>query len=186
MEQGWAAIIAACLGAFFWTFLEYMIHRYMGHDRRFRKTPFGIEHVRHHIEGNYFAPNWKKVLAALIVTLFLIGPAILIAGNVAGPAFVAGLISFYSVYEIAHRRRHTHAPTGPYARWARRHHFYHHFVDGRANHGVTSPIWDIVFGTYRKPGMIKVPRQLCMTWLLDPDTGEVRSIYADTYSIRTR
>ncbi len=37
----------------------------------------------------------------------------------------------------------------------RRHHFHHHFVDGRANHGVTTPLWDFAFGTCQKPTTIK-------------------------------
>ena len=73
-------IAAAACGVLTWTLLEYLIHRWMGHDRRFRRTPFGVEHVRHHIEGNYFAPTWKKLVAAAIAAAVLCGPAIAIAG----------------------------------------------------------------------------------------------------------
>jgi len=47
--------VAGVSGILTWTLLEYLIHRWGGHDRRFRRTPFGKEHVRHHIEGDYFA-----------------------------------------------------------------------------------------------------------------------------------
>ncbi len=173
------------LGVLSWTLLEYVIHRWMGHDRRFRRTPFGVEHVRHHAEGNYFAPTWKKVLIALGVVVVLSLPAIAFAGA-AGAAYVAGLIGFYGVYEVIHRREHTHEGFGAYGRWARRHHFYHHFVDGRMNHGVTSPIWDVVFGTYRKPDIIKVPKRLCMAWLLDPRTGLVATKHAATFVLASK
>jgi len=179
-------IVSALLGVLTWTFLEYVIHRWMGHDRRFHKTPFGREHVRHHIEGDYFAPTWKKLLVAAALTALLVGPAMLLAGAAAGIAYVAGLMVFYGVYEVSHRREHTHPGFGPYGRWARRHHFHHHFVDGRSNHGVTSPLWDVVFGTYQKVGTIKVPPQLCMTWLRDPATGDVRPEFAATFALRTR
>ena len=38
----------------------YVIHRWLGHDPRFRPNLLAAEHVRHHGEGNYFAPssNW--------------------------------------------------------------------------------------------------------------------------------
>jgi sterol desaturase/sphingolipid hydroxylase (fatty acid hydroxylase superfamily) len=158
-------VMGGLLGVLTWTLLEYLIHRWMGHDRRLRKTPFGVEHTRHHSEGDYFAPSWKKLLIALTFTGVLCVPAVAVAG-VAGAAYVVGLIGFYGMYEVLHRREHTHAGIGPYARWARRHHFYHHFVDPRMNHGVTSPIWDLVFGTYRRPeSVIKVPAKLCMRWL---------------------
>ena len=177
-------VVATAAGVATWTLLEYLIHRWMGHDRRFRRSPFGVEHVRHHIEGNYFAPTWKKLIAAAITAAILIGPAILVAGATAGAAYVLGLVTFYGMYEILHRREHTHAGIGPYGRWARRHHFHHHFVDGRRNHGVTTPIWDFVFGTYEKPTVIRVPTKLCMAWLRDPVTGDVRAEHAETYQLR--
>ena len=175
--------LAALAGVFSWTFLEYVIHRWLGHDTRFRRTPFGVEHVRHHIEGNYFAPTWKKLLIAPVAAAILAVPATLLAGAALGAAYVAGLIGFYGVYEVLHRLEHVSPGLGPYGRWARRHHFTHHFVDARVNHGVTSPIWDVVFGTYRKVDVIPVPAKLCMAWLRDPETGEVRAGLGKTYVI---
>lgn len=166
-----------------WSILEYFIHRFMGHKRRFRATPFGKEHSRHHIEGNYFAPTNKKVVTTAIITLLVLPAAIAATNTVIGCSYLAGLLLFYATYEVLHRRLHTHAGIGPYARWARRHHFHHHFVDARVNHGVTSPLWDIVFGTYRRPSTIKVPARLCMPWLVDPATGNVIESYASTFQI---
>lgn len=177
-------IVAFTLGVLTWSLLEYMIHRWMGHGRRFRGNPFGVEHIRHHIEGNYFAPTWKKLGVATIFAGLLIGPAILVAGLALGTAYVAGLITFYAIYEWLHRREHTHAGIGPYGRFVRRHHFHHHFVDGRKNHGVTTPIWDFVFGTYEAPTVIRVPAKLCMAWLRDPHTGDIRAEHARTYQLR--
>jgi sterol desaturase/sphingolipid hydroxylase (fatty acid hydroxylase superfamily) len=167
-------VIAAVLGVLTWTLLEYAMHRWLGH--KFKRNPFGVEHVRHHVEGNYFAPSWKKVIFAALIATGL--------GLTVGLAFAAGLIGTYAAYEVLHRLEHTHAGIGPYGRWARRHHFHHHFVDGRKNHGVTSPIWDFVFGTYEAPSMIRVPRKLCMPWLLDPTTGDIRATHSSTYQLR--
>ena len=57
-------IIAALLGVLTWSLMEYLIHRFLGHEVKTRPNPFATEHVRHHSEGNYFAHWWKKVLAA--------------------------------------------------------------------------------------------------------------------------
>ena len=176
-------IAAAAAGIATWTALEYLIHRWGGHDRRFRRSPFGVEHIRHHVEGDYFAATWKKLVAAVVVASVLCVPAIAIAGIPIGLAYVAGLISFYGMYELLHRREHTHPGVGPYGRWARRHHFYHHFVDGRTNFGVTTPLWDLAFGTYRRPAIIKVPPRLCMAWLRDPATGAIHPEHAATYQL---
>lgn len=177
-------LLAVILGVLTWTFLEYVIHGWMGHDRRFKKTPFGIEHIRHHVEGNYFAPTYKKFIAAAITAPVVGAPAIAVAGWTNGVLYTAGMLAFYSLYEVLHRREHTHAGFGAYGRFVRRHHFHHHFVDGRKNHGVTTPLWDLVFGTYQHPSQIKVPRKLCMQWLIDPATGDVRAAHAHTYSLR--
>lgn len=173
---------AAAGGALAWTFLEYVIHRWLGHDGRFRGNPFGVEHVRHHAEGNYFAPTAKKLMVAAVVAVVLGLPAALLGGEV-GVAGLAGLLVAYGGYEVFHRREHTHPGIGRYGRWARAHHFHHHFVDPRTNHGVTTPLWDLVFGTYRPAALIPVPRRLAMPWLLDGD-GALRAEHADRYALR--
>jgi sterol desaturase/sphingolipid hydroxylase (fatty acid hydroxylase superfamily) len=176
-----SASLAALTGVLSWSFLEYMIHRFLGHDPRTRPNPFATEHVRHHIEGGYFAPSWKKALTATIAAAVLVWPATAIAGSTIGLSFVAGFVLAYVSYELMHRREHTHPGSGVYSHWARRHHFHHHFGDPKSNLGVTSPIWDWVFGTYQKPAIIRVPRKLAMVWLVDPETCEARVEHAAHY-----
>ena len=184
--------LAFVLGCFTWSFLEYVIHRWMGHDKRLRGNIFDREHTRHHVEGDYFAPWWKKGLAAIAFLSLSAGPAI--AGDPeattrsmmslwTGLAWAIGLVSFYLFYEVLHRLLHVHAGFSGYGRWARRHHFYHHFVDARYNHGVTSPIWDHVFGTYRTIEVITVPKKLMMPWLGDPETG-VKPEFQGTFALK--
>lgn len=179
-----SVIASALAGVTLWSFLEYVIHRWLGHKHV--KNPFGAEHVRHHARGNYFAPSWKKALVAIGVIALLIAPAIAALGRGPGVAFVLGFVGFYVTYEVVHRLEHVHPGLGPYGRWARRHHFTHHFVDARVNHGVTSPVWDLVFGTYRAPGVIVVPPKLRPHWLLDPETNEVRAEWRDTFVLGGR
>jgi len=181
-----AVPLALLMGAVTWSFLEYCIHRWLGHGRRLRGNLFGQEHTRHHSQGDYFAPSHKKALAALGLLTVVLPPSVFFAGPLVGGTYAGGLVAFYLYYEVLHRREHTHAGIGPYGRWARRHHFYHHFVDPSANHGVTSPVWDFVFGTYRAPGVIPVPAKLKMQWLTDPDSGEVRAPFAAWYTLRGR
>jgi sterol desaturase/sphingolipid hydroxylase (fatty acid hydroxylase superfamily) len=170
------------IGVFSWTFAEYAIHNWVGHLGRGRNE-FSREHLAHHRDGNYFASAGKKALMASTVLVFLVPLSILAAGWVLGVAFSVGFIGTYVGYEVLHRRCHTHAPVGPYGRWVRRHHFYHHFSTPKLNHGVTSPLWDVVFRTYRAPGQIRVPERHAMTWLVDPETGEVWDRYARDYVI---
>jgi sterol desaturase/sphingolipid hydroxylase (fatty acid hydroxylase superfamily) len=89
----------------------------------------------------------------------------------------------YLVYEYVHYLNHVEPPKTLYGRWARKHHFLHHFEDAKSNHGVTSPLWDLVFGTYRRLPKIRVPKRFEMRWLLD-ENAEIRGEYRDDYVLR--
>lgn len=174
-------LLAVFAGVLTWSLLEYLIHRFLGHEPKTRPNPFAAEHIRHHSEGDYFAPSWKKALAAALFFAVLLWPVTAALGRALGLAYLGGLLGFYAVYEVLHRRQHTSAGYGAYGRWARRHHFAHHYSDTRYNHGVTSPLWDLVFRTWRPVETIRVPRKFLMPWLKDPATGEVRAEYADRF-----
>ena len=179
-------LFAALAGAFTWTLLEYVIHRWLGHHRSLVGNPFGVEHTAHHSKGNYFAPTWKKIGVAVLIAALLIVPATYLLGLQEGAAYVLGLMAFYGYYELLHRMEHVHAGIGAYGRWARKHHFYHHFHDPSMNHGVTSPIWDVVFGTLVRADVIEVPPKLAMAWLVDPSTGALRPEFEGSYKIRAK
>jgi hypothetical protein len=49
-----------------------------------------------------------------------------------------------------------------------------------ANHGVSTPVWDHVFGTHQSPERVRVPRRLALPWLVD-DQGALRAEFADDY-----
>ena len=178
--------IAILLGIFSWSLTEYCVHRWLGHDKRFSGNMFEAEHTAHHARGNYFSATWKKVVSAGGVVAVIIGPAILIAGVPLGISYVLGFVGFYLYYEWYHHREHVSAGYGPLARYLRKHHFHHHFHNPRCNHGVTSPLWDIVFRTYDKPGVIRVPPKLQMQWLCDPETEDVWEHLKGDYSLRKR
>jgi sterol desaturase/sphingolipid hydroxylase (fatty acid hydroxylase superfamily) len=170
-------------GVVTWSLLEYFIHRFLGHEPKLRPNLFATEHIRHHSEGNYFAEWWKKLLAAAAFVALVSWPVIALMGATSGLAYLSGLMGFYAFYEVLHRREHTCAGFGAYGRWARGHHFAHHYSDTRFNHGVTSPLWDVVFRTYRPVQTIRVPRKFVMPWLKDPLTGEVRADFADRFVV---
>lgn len=179
-------LVAVLLGVLSWSLLEYTIHRFAGHGRHARKNPFGVEHTAHHSRGDYFAPWWKKALSAGLFMAVVAPLAVALAGLGPGLAYAGGLVGFYLAYEALHRLLHVWRGVGPYARWARRHHFHHHFHDPATNHGVTSPLWDIVFGTWRRPEKVVVPPKLAMRWLRDPATGDVWPELAHDYALRVR
>ncbi len=172
------------LGAFFWTFAEYAIHNWAGHKGR-GKNEFSREHMTHHRKKGYFSPAFKKIQAALAAVVVVGIPSVLLVGPVLGSAFTTGFILMWMGYEYVHRICHTDAPTTAYGRWARKSHFLHHFMYANSNFGVTTPLWDFVFRTYRKPEVVRVPTSRVMVWLLDED-GEVKPEYANDYRVLKR
>ena len=108
--------------------------------------------------------------------------AVAAKGATLGISFSAGFIAMYLLYEVLHRRAHTHAPKGTYGLWLRRNHFAHHFVDPRRAQGVTTPIWDRVFGTRLSVDKVPVPRRLAMSWLVAAG-GEIWPAYTNDYEL---
>ncbi len=168
-------------GAALWTLLEWAIHNGLGHHGKGR-NPFGKEHLRHHATTDYFAPPWRKALVALIVAGGIWALLQLALPALGAAVMTAGLLAAYVGYEVIHLRCHTRPPQGRYGRWVRRHHFHHHFQNPRVNHGVSTPIWDLVFGTYVPvTGPVTIPRRAAVPWLIDPETGDVRPRFAADY-----
>ena len=174
---------AAVFGALVWSFAEYAIHNWLGHKHP--RNAFGKEHTDHHRIGDYFAPTSHKAVTAGVIILPLVALLAWLAGTI-GIAAIVGFTLAYVGYELLHRRCHTHPPISAYGRWARKHHFAHHFMYARSNFGVTSPIWDIVFRTHRPVSRVRVPRQKLMDWLVDTETGDIRPEHAEDYELLRR
>ncbi len=174
-----AIVIAVAIGALGWTLLEYVLHRFVFHAAT-AVGPGAKEHRKHHVQVDYFAPWWQKAMAAVAAMLILLPLLSYIAGLALGAACTLGFIGMYLLYEVLHRRAHTHPPRHRYGRWRRKHHFAHHFADPRLAQGVTTPLWDIVFGTQLTVDRVRVPRRLAMRWLVDQD-GEIQAAYAGDY-----
>ena len=175
-------LVALALGALGWSFTEYVLHRFDGHGMKGRTT-FSREHLAHHADPAYFAPwSLKFRLAALVVG----GLGAVLATLFGAPGFTGavGFTAGWLGYEWLHRRLHTHGPLNAYGRWARRHHFHHHFNDPKRNHGVTSPVWDWVFGTLAEVDVVRVPRRHAPVWLVDG--GELVAAHTADYVLRGR
>ncbi len=182
---------AFAAGAAGWTFAEYALHRWLGHSKATKQKSsgkgsllsgdFGPEHRTHHADTTYFAPTSRKLKAAAMLVPVLGAGASLVVGPRRGISFALGFASCYAGYELVHRRIHTHAPRGPYGRWTRRHHLAHHF-NAKINHGVTTPVWDFVFGTYQPPGKVRVPSRIVQHWMIDSE-GKLKPEFAADYEL---
>ncbi len=130
-------------GMFFWTFLEYAIHRFVLHNG----MVFSKDHEEHHAAPKALigTPTW---LTLLIMVFGIYLPAISALGVGLGLIFGFGVTFGYLVYSFAHFSLHqwNFADEGIFYRWKRLH-ALHHFAGSDGNFGVTSSFWDHVFGT---------------------------------------
>lgn len=150
----WFAWFAA--GWFTWTLAEYVLHRFGMHALR-GKGIASREHLNHH--AGIIAPWTTDALSWVGVLVLGAG-----FGTWVAPLHGAGWVFGYGFYYLHHYFSHRRAPSGPYTRWLRRHHFHHHFGHPNVNHGVTWSLWDHVFGTYEAPPeRVKVPRRMAVT-----------------------
>ncbi len=169
-------------GFFIWGFAEYVLHRFAMHELKGRGM-MSREHLEHHVRGAWTFSSihllsWAGMLLVGFVLWFPMGWAVVSAAF--GLSVAIGWSVGYFFYEFNHAAAHLWGPSGPYTSWLRRHHFHHHFGHPMANHGVSWPIWDVVFGTVERPVLVRVPRRLAPAWLVDDD-GEIRGEYAGDY-----
>jgi sterol desaturase/sphingolipid hydroxylase (fatty acid hydroxylase superfamily) len=143
-----AGVAEGLVGVALWSLAEYVLHRFDMHGRSTRGAT-AREHRTHHATLDVPALTAGTWVGAAIVA-----GALAIGGY---PWAGAGWMSAYIAYELLHRHMHSGerggdaGPLGRYHRWTRAHHLHHHVVDARSDYGVTSPVWDVVFRTYRRP-----------------------------------
>jgi sterol desaturase/sphingolipid hydroxylase (fatty acid hydroxylase superfamily) len=172
-------------GVVVWTLLEYFLHRFAFHQRVFGAL-VAKEHILHHAKVDYFAPPWIKVALAVPILGGIVALATLALGLSLGTSIPIGTLAGYAFYEVLHRRLHVAPPRGAYGRWARRHHLLHHFGRSDMNHGVTSPVWDIVFRTQAPRETVKVPKRFVQKfpWLLEEgSTSAIGEAFASDYRL---
>jgi dihydroceramide fatty acyl 2-hydroxylase len=149
------AALSWLLGVAFWTWLEYMVHRYILHGvfpdgprlQHVLHRLFDHLHVKHHErpwDGNHINGTIKDTAPFLIPAFLLalaLPPQTLLA-------FLCGLTQAYVAEEWVHYSVHFHHFDNRYFRYIRRHHLYHHSQRGReVGFGLTSGAWDVVFDT---------------------------------------
>ena len=139
-------------GAFFFTFLEYILHRYLFHMNTDTETRKKIQYNIHGLHHDY--PKDKDrlampLLASITLAVFLYTVFYLIMGiNTYG--FLAGVMVGYSTYLLVHYVVHAYPPPKNFLKELWIHHSMHHYKEGDHAFGVSSPLWDIVFGTMPK------------------------------------
>lgn len=142
MSPSTAALFAA--GLVWWTLVEYGMHRGLLHGfSRF----FGRRHLLHHAHVEVKRYALAPLPSALFGAVVHAAAFFPLFGVERGLPLFLGLLTGYLAYESVHFSIHYLPPFTPFGRSLRRNHVLHHHVTPEARFGVTSPLWDFVFGT---------------------------------------
>ncbi len=139
-------------GILFWSFFEYIMHRYIFHIgsehpaiQRGRYMLHGIHHEFPRDEERVFMPPLPGIL--IISTLFLL--SYLLMGAYAW-FFIPGLVLGYMFYSLIHYAIHHINPPKRFKNlWL--HHNLHHYRHPDKAFGVSSMFWDRIFRTMPPP-----------------------------------
>lgn len=152
-------ILIYVMGLGGWTFAEYHLHRHAMHwnpdnPKLLRWREKLLPHNNHHDQpGNprRIVGMPDQTMPVLIAVAFF-GLLCIFAPVEWAAAYTLGGGAGYMLYEIIHFAAHQWPRTAPIPAHLVRHHLIHHHRDDTVNFGVTTTIWDRIFGTLYRPG----------------------------------
>ena len=144
--------LAFGLGVLFWTLTEYAMHRYVFHFKATSKAGQYLVFLFHGIHHDdpedptrlVMPPVVSIALGALFYALFTAT-----LGPVNTRPFFAGFISGYLVYDYIHFATHHFRPKTAWGKVLKENHMKHHYLKKGGKWGVSSPLWDHVFGSFK-------------------------------------
>ncbi|XP_015690238.1 dihydroceramide fatty acyl 2-hydroxylase FAH1-like isoform X2 [Oryza brachyantha] len=142
--------LMALFGVFIWTLIEYTLHRFLFHiDTKtyWANTAHYLLHGCHHKHPMdslrlVFPPTATAILCVpfwKLVAFF--------ATPTTTPALFGGGLLGYVMYDCTHYYLHHGQPSKDPAKNLKRYHLNHHFRVQDKGFGITSSLWDYVFGT---------------------------------------
>jgi len=143
------------LGLFLWTFAEYTLHRFLFHHKpttpRQERIFFlfhGIHPAQPQVKTRLVMPFPVSIPMALILfgLIYLIVAVLLRTPQWVAP-LMSGFLIGYLAYDLTHYATHHWEMRSRLAKFLKRHHMQHHYKDPNTRFGVSSPLWDWVFGT---------------------------------------
>jgi sterol desaturase/sphingolipid hydroxylase (fatty acid hydroxylase superfamily) len=153
--------IAFLLGMFLWTFFEYIMHRFIFHYLAESKKATRIVYIIHGNHHEYprdkerlFMPPLPSILLASVIFIILYGVAALLNLQDYTFAFFPGFVFGYLLYGSMHYAIHAWKPPFKWMKSLWRNHHLHHYKNEEFGFGVSTTLWDRVFGTMFKPDSV--------------------------------
>lgn len=143
------------VGVFLWTFAEYTLHRFLFHyqpkDPKWERI-FFLFHGVHHAQPQCKTRLVMPPVVSIPMAFIMYGIISLIFSTLLGiPHWVfpvmSGFIVGYLFYDLTHYATHHFPMRSGIWKYLKRYHMQHHYKTPDARFGVSSPLWDVVFGT---------------------------------------
>lgn len=151
---GQTSLVTLCaVGVLAWTILEYIFHRFLFHIEHALPTAqwaYALHFLLHGV--HHFLPmdRLRLVMPPILFASLSAGPYFLIR-SVIGQRYLnplyCGAVSAYICYDMAHYFFHHGTSRIAYINRMKSHHMAHHYKNPNRAYGVTSVLWDRVFGT---------------------------------------
>jgi sterol desaturase/sphingolipid hydroxylase (fatty acid hydroxylase superfamily) len=147
--------LGALAGMFLWTLVEYIVHRFVFHfhprSARAKRLVFlfhGIHHAQPQCKTRLVMPPAVSVPGGLLVY----GLIYIVLGTALGLRYwvdpvMGGLALGYLAYDLIHYATHHFPMRWGFLKFLKRYHMQHHYKTPGRRFGVSSPLWDKVFGT---------------------------------------
>ncbi|OAA38158.1 fatty acid hydroxylase [Beauveria brongniartii RCEF 3172] len=141
-------------GVFFWTFIEYFLHRFLFHldgylpdNRVFITLHFLLHGIHHYLPMDKYRLVMPPTLLVVLATPFWkLSHVVFSHSWYAATAVFCGGIFGYICYDLTHYFLH-HEDLPLWYKQLKKYHLQHHFLDYELGFGVTSKFWDKIFGT---------------------------------------
>jgi hypothetical protein len=147
-----ATIVLFFIGWLTFTWVEYQVHRHVFHLPTYTTWRQNFQYMVHGIHHEF--PKDKDrlamppLLSITIATILLILLKLVLGDYVF--AFLPGFLVGYACYLLIHYVVHVYAPPKNALKVLWRNHSIHHYKDGELLFGVSSPLWDHIYGTLPK------------------------------------
>lgn len=143
------ALFIAGLLSFSW--VEYMVHRYVFHMATYSELREKLQYTMHGVHHEF--PKDKDRLAMPPLLSITIATILLLLLKVVMKdltfAFLPGFLVGYAGYLAIHYMVHAFPPPRNFLKALWVNHGIHHYKDGEVIFGVSSPLWDYIYGTMK-------------------------------------
>jgi len=140
------------LGMLSFSWVEYNVHRHVFHMATYTKLRAKIQYIAHGVHHEFpkdkdrlaMPPLLSVTIATILLLLFR-----LILGDFVF-SFLPGFLVGYAAYLSVHYIVHAYQPPKNFFKVLWVNHGMHHYKNGDIIFGVSSPLWDYIYGTMRQ------------------------------------